>query len=66
MEVYKSTLRLFSMKKIRQCVRSSGGGVIGLSNKKEIYRRILCFMIVGVKENSHYTIKATPVARQYK
>ena len=59
----KDIMLIFDEMYLQKCVEYTGGEIIGLSDENEVYKSILCFMIVGLKENLPYMIKATPVTK---
>ena len=45
---------------LRKCEEYCGGEIIGANENYELYKVLLSFMIVGLKENVPYIIKSVP------
>ena len=59
--ISKNIVLLFDEMFLQKCVEYCGGEVFGLNDSSELYKSIVCFMIIGLKENVPYVVKATPV-----
>ena len=49
---------LFDEMHLQKCVECCGGEFFGSNINNELYNSILCFMIIGFKENVSYVVKA--------
>ena len=45
---------------LQKCEEFAGGEVVGADEDGELYKGVMCFMIVGLKSNVPYVIKAVP------
>lgn len=59
--ISKDIIILFDEMYLQKCVEYCGGEIIGLSENDELYKSIVCFMVIGLKQNIPYVIKACPV-----
>ena len=46
---------------LQKCVEYCGGEFFGLCINNDLYKCIVCFMIIGLKENVLYVVKAAPM-----
>ena len=51
---------MFDEMYLQKCEEYSGGEIIGANENNELYKGLLSFMIVGLKENVPYIIKSVP------
>ena len=59
--ISKDIAVLFDEMYLQKCVEFCGGEFFGSSINNELYKSIVCFMIIRLKENVSYVVKATPV-----
>ena len=59
--ISKDMLLLFDEMYLRKCVEYCGGEFFGSNIHRELYKSIVRFMIIGLKENVPYAVKAVPV-----
>ena len=59
--ISKDIVVLFDEMHLQKCVECCGGEVFDSNINNELYNSILCFMIIGLKENVSYVVKATLV-----
>ena len=52
---------LFDVMDLQKCVEYCGGEFFGTNINNKLYKSIVCFMIVGLKENVPYVVKAAHV-----
>ena len=52
---------LFDEMYLRKCAEYYGGKFLGSNINNELYKSIVCFMIIGLKENVPYVVKVAPV-----
>ena len=45
---------------LQKCEEYSGGEVYGADENNKLYKGLVCFMIVGMKESVPYVIKSIP------
>ena len=58
----KDIMVLFDKMYLQKCAEYCGGEFFGSNINNELYNSIVCFMIIGLKENVPYVVKAAPVA----
>ena len=46
---------------LQKCVEYCEAELFGSNINNELYKRIMCFMIIGLKENVSFAVKAVPV-----
>ena len=51
---------MFDEMYLQKCEEYSGGEVYGADENNELYKGLVCFMIVGMKESVPYVIKSIP------
>ena len=51
---------MFDEMYLQKCEEYSGGEVYGADENNELYKGLVCFIIVGMKESVHYVIKSIP------
>ena len=51
---------MFDETYLQKCEEYSGGEIIGADENNELFKGLLSFMIVGLKENVPYVIKSVP------
>ena len=59
--ISKDIVVLFDKMYLQKCVQYCGGEFFGSNINNELYKSIVCFMIIGLKENVPYVVKAAPV-----
>ena len=59
-KISKDICLLFDEMYLQKCEEYFGGEMIGADEKGELYKGIVCFMIVGLKESIPYVIKSSP------
>ena len=59
--ISKDIAVLFDEVYLQKCVEFCGGEFFGSSINNELYKSIVCFMIIWLKENVLYVVKAAPV-----
>ena len=59
--ISKDIVVLFDEMYLQKCVEYCGGDFFGSNINNELYKSIVCFMIIGLKENVPYVVKAAPV-----
>ena len=59
--ISKDILVLFDEMYLQKYVEYCGGEFFGSNISNELYKSIVCFMIIGLKENVSYDVKAVPV-----
>ena len=60
MVISEDVVLMFNEKYLQKCEECCGGEIIGGNENNELYKRLLSFMIVGLKENLTYIIKFVP------
>ena len=50
---------------LQKCQEYFAGGLVGCSSEGELYKRLVCFMIVGLKNSILYVIKLSPGTKIY-
>ena len=51
---------MFDEMYLQKCEESCGGKIISANENNELYKGLLSFMIVGLKENVPYITKSVP------
>ena len=59
--ISKDMVLLFDEMYLLKCVEYCGGEFFGSNIHRELYKSIVRFMIIGLKENVPYAVKAAPV-----
>ena len=59
--ISKNIVVLFDEMYLQKCVEYCGGDFFGSNINNELYKSIVCFMIIGLKENLSYVAKAAHV-----
>ena len=59
--ISKDMVLLFDEMYLLKCVEYCGGEFFGSNIHRELYKSIVRFMIIGLKENVPYVVKAAPV-----
>ena len=59
--ISKYIVILFDEMDLRNCAEYYEGKFFGSNINNELYKSIVCFMIIGLKENVPYVVKAAPV-----
>ena len=59
--ISKYIVILFDEMDLRNCAEYYEGKFLGSNINNELYKSIVCFMIIGLKENVPYVVKAAPV-----
>ena len=59
--ISKNIVVLFHEMYLQICVEYCGGEFFGSNINNEFYKSIVCFMIIGLKENVPYVVKAAPL-----
>ena len=55
-----SEVLMFDEMYLQKCEEYCGGEIIGANENNELYKGLLSFMIVGLRENVPYIIKSIP------
>ena len=61
--ISQDVVLLFDEMYLQKCNEYSGGETIGVSGDGKLYKSVVSFMIVGLKENIPCIIKAVPVIK---
>ena len=59
--ISKDLVVLFNEMYLEKCVEYYGGELFGSNINNKLYKSIVCLMIIGLKENVPYVVKAAPV-----
>ena len=59
--ISKDIVVLFDEMYLQKCVEYCGGDFCGSNINNELYKSTVYFMIIGLKENVPYVVKAAPV-----
>ena len=59
--ISKDTVVLLGEMYLQKSVEYCGGEFFGSSISNELYKSVMCFMIIGLKENVSYVVQAAPV-----
>ena len=59
--ISKDTVVLLGEMYLQKSVEYCGGEFFGSSISNELYKSVMCFMIIGLKENLSYVVQAAPV-----
>ena len=59
--ISKDIVVLFDEMYLQKCVEYYGGEFFGSNNNNDLHKSIVCFTIIGLKENVLYVVKAAPV-----
>ena len=51
---------MFDEMYLQKCEEYFAGGLVGCNSKGELYKGLVCFMIVGLKNSIPYVIKSSP------
>ena len=54
---------IFDKTYLQKCEEYTGGQLIGAATNVELYKGIVSFMIIGIKQNTPYIIKSVPEIR---
>ena len=58
--ISEDVVLMFDEMYLQKCEEYCGGKIIGANESNELYKGLLPFMIVGLKENVPYIIKSVP------
>ena len=56
---------IFDKTYLQKCEEYTGGQLIGAATNVELYKGIVSFMIIGIKQNTPYIIKSVPEIKMH-
>ena len=62
-KIYEDVCVLFDEMYLQKCEEYFGGDLIGCGKDGNLYKGLVCFMIVGLKKSVPYVIKSSPLTR---